>query len=414
MNASHSQYNDSEINTSTFTFETSTNTVTLHMNPLYDVFFKREETNTDFNFSENASLNYTVNLDVYCPEKTIRFSIDETTETLGNIDCEFDYWYITLESSTDSYYRTVQPEYNVTNTTVWLLDLKVDTAIQSIFKLNDLINDYDDGYLIAKKTINATEEVVIKQQFDVETKVVFWLDENQQYKICAENDNGIESCIGNYIADAAAEETLVLPGIPLAYDYQYEDVWWLFTANKTAGEAHLFYVDFTDDGFTSFNWTILDANDSSTVFTYTDSDGGNNETVTATGLNSSKNYVSRFILVHSSNAYSKDVTQPLWWGDKTTFPGFEDWDTDIKLWVAFAVPVIIILTASVVSISWLFAVAIIFMGIFNAVGWYGVPGSAFNPVVNTIGLGIGRMWILITLFAALLGLMWFNDKRRGK
>ena len=187
----------------------------------------------------------------------------------------------------------------------------------------------------------------------------------------------------------------------------------MFTANKSAGEAKLYYVDITSGGFTTLNWTITDANDSSVAYTHYDSDGGNNLTLTATGLNRSKNYVSRFILVHSEDSYSEDVSQPLWWGDKTTFPGFEDWDADIKLWIAFGVPVIIILSASIISIGWLYATSLIFMGIFNAVGWYGEVGSKFNPVAINIGAGIGRMWVLITLFGVLLALMWFNDKRRG-
>ena len=373
MQASATNFNNSDTNTTVFA-QNSTNTVNLYLNPIYNILFRREETNTAFNFSENATLNYTVYLDVYCVEDRLRFVIDEPTEVITGIDCEYDYWYITLITSTDSYFRTVKPEYNATNVSIYLLDLKVDTAIEMIFSLNDLVKAYDDGYLIAKKyvnttLVNSTKVEVIKQQFDIESKTIFWLDENEQYEICAENDEGTELCLGNVIASAAGTKNLVLPGIPLVWEYDFDDVYYTFTGNKDTGKATLQYVDLTSVGYTNLTWKIYEYNTTTEVYSYSNLNGFNTTTI-ASNLNRSKAYSSYFYLDHKNNNYDIVINRPLWWASHTEFPGFESWEVDIKLWIASGVTILLMTLASIASAAIIMLVALAFTSIFYAFDWY--------------------------------------------
>ena len=408
FNTSAATYSASNINVSQFTFNTNNN-VSLYMNREYSLFLYREQTGELFNLTETGATNYTVTLDVYCDNKAVRHTITSTDWDISNVDCDFDYWYITLISSTDSYYRTIKPSLNSVNVSAYLLDLKDDTAVQIILSLNDLVNAYNDGYITVKKYINETLQVVIKQQFDIEDKVILWLDQNEQYEIYSENDNGVETFIGDLVADSAGEKSLILPGIPLSWDYSFEEVFFHLAGDKDTGTVKLYYVDYTSVGYNNLTWTIYRFNNSQEVYR-TSLINGFNQTLTATGLESNDSYYTNVYIDHNNNVYDYNLTRPVWYATHNSFPGFEDWAIDIKLFFGVGLPLLILLASSTVSSLFLAPFAGLILVLFRGFGWLKpIQGQALRYFT-----GLYTIDIFISLFATFLFIQlikhWKNRK----
>jgi len=410
INATKSSYTASDINVSTIPIKTNYSVnVTLGKN--YNIFLRREQDNSTFNLTESGSTNYTITLDVYCPSLQVRHVIDSAFDSIDNVDCVYDYWLITLTSSTDTYYRTIKPPRIDEDIYIYLLDLKVDTGVQMNFQLNDLSGTFGDGYLEAKKYINGTATTVILQYWDVEDKTVFWFDQSEAYELFVTDNNGEQTSLGDIVADTADTKTIVLPAVQFYWDTQFNEVQYIFTANKSKGEAYLTYIDTSALGLANLTWYIEEYNSTTEVFYYSNQTTGNT-TITATNLNLSKSYLSFFILDHNDNTYDITIQRPLWWASSTTFEGFEAWNEHIKLWSAVSIPILMLMIATILTVEWVFIIVLIIVSVFNQFDWY----NLINEQVCIISATncYNRISILISIFAVLTAFMWFRKFRGEK
>ena len=405
INASKSPYNASNITEHTFTLG-SVNTVNKYLSPTYNIHFVREETGLDFNFSETNETNYTVYLDFYCPTRRERYIITEPYVDITPT-CNYAYWYITVTSSSNSYFRTLVPDKNEFYHTVYLLDYKVDTMVQIIFNLKDLIGEYNGGYITAKNFVNNTKQTVIKQLVDIENKVIFWLDENEQYEICVETDGDVETCLGNIIADAAGTKTISLPNLQLYPSNESTKVTTNVWANRTENKVHLDIWDSSNYGWTNATWKIYNGTNlsASPLQTLTSTSGGN-VTLTAIGITRDMTLSHTIEIITVNPLESVNLFGLLQQGVIGLFPGFSDSFSDqLKLWVAIIIPILIAMAATISTATWMSIITIIMMWLFKFLGWF--------YLIEKTTFGFERIFILLILCTVILGFQMFN-KYRGK
>ena len=381
----------------------SNTTIDLNLTPTFTIRILREQDWSPFNFSESNISNYTMYIDVLCDTSSQRIYLTEYNQTLSNITCDYNYWYITLLASTTSYFRTGIPSEGTNFTNIYMLDLKSDNILETIFMLNDLSGEFSGGYLLANKFINGSKVTVIKQKWGMEKKATLWLDESEEYELVAEDISGAQSTLGNYIATSAGTKYISLPSIPFHWDTNYEGVGIDYNADKEAGTADLIYHDYTPLGFYKLNWTIYRGNTTNQVFSFQQI-YGHNVTTTAMNLNKTDTYTFTLTIDHRDNNFDKTVNRVLWYGNIGIFDGFEDIDDDIKLWIAIGVPTLIIMVGSVGSVIWVYGIGLVLTGIFHGMGWY--------KLIDRPVMGLSFMTVLITVFAVFGVLMWF--KERGK
>lgn len=361
----------------------------------YNITLFREETNTTLNLTETTGVNYTVTLNVHCPTTVLSNILVEGNNTLYDVDCNYEYWTITLESTTDSYFRTIKPARTGGDIRIYMLDLKVDDAIQQIYTLNDLANNYQDGYIIVYTYINNSYTEVIKQKFDIENKVTLWLDKSRLYYIYAEDDSGVSSLLGNLYADAASSKTLIIPSIPLGTEYGYDDTWLDILGSKQSGSVAFSYYDRTLQGYKNITFKVYNMDTNAELFSYTDLNGFN-ATYTALGLNRSMNYMISVYIDHWDNTHDKYYKQPLWYGDKSIIEGFEDYTDHIHLWVAAGTVVILMMVASIVSAPWIAMISVIMGMVFLAFGWFSMIAT------RTSVFGFSALWGFFIFMAIII------------
>lgn len=376
-----------------------------------NVNFYREETQQIFNIS-----NHNISITAYCTNgSSFIYSVDSSNEAIPN-ECTLDQWYISVSRGDSNYYRTLIPNLSQSNVSIYLLDLTEDTALQTIFQLNDLANNYDDGSLIAKKSVGTESIEVIRQKFDIASQVTFWLDQSQIYTICIENNDGDEECLGDYIAESAQTKTLTVPSIPLGYVQDFDLAYPLMGGNKTKGEGYLYWIDFTDGGYVSLNWTLFYGNNGSVAATYYNTSQFNT-TVVFTGLDKDLSYMSLLVVNHVNDSYDLNLSQPFWLADKTTFEGFTAYDDDIKLFVSVGLPMVTMMLASVTSIYPVMFISIGVISLFERIGWYGEPGGTWEGInqctMNIPGVAfcLTNVRFIIFFFSIMLALLYWNKVR---
>ncbi|WP_292487680.1 hypothetical protein, partial [Methanohalobium sp.] len=152
-----------------------------------------------------------VTVKAFCDENVVTNILTRNDTEVTGIDCDYNYWFIRADYSTETYYRTLIPGKRTFEHDVYLLDLNQDTAVQITLKIKDIGSEYTNGRVKLYKYVNETKEVVIEQYLDIENRVVLWLDKNEVYEVYAINDNGEESYIGDIVADSAGVKYLTLP-----------------------------------------------------------------------------------------------------------------------------------------------------------------------------------------------------------
>jgi len=407
--------------------------ITLNLTRSYNVIFKREETGELFNLSEDNETNITLRVRVLCENNETVTTVLTNPTTISGINCDWQSktsgdigWYITVTYPVagESYFRYINPELSATNVTIYLLDLILDDAVYWQLTVNDLAGLYDVGEISILKDITGSLETVMTQRVDFSKEVQFWLDENERYVIHAKDDEGTISDLGYFIADAPTSETLSIPSIPL-FDTNpnpQSEIYWQYTADRTAGSVSINISETSTISYTNFTWSLYELNMTgiNNLTIVKDVDGnivqtliynitltaGGNSTETYTGLDGTKTYISVVNMVHPSMNYIINEPRIIWYGHKTTFEGFEEWDEDIKLWIAITVVLGLFMIFSIRTFEWGMGVALIITSIFMGIGW-------FDNIAATPAVSRAFMIVFLSLFAVLtIALLWKKEMKK--
>jgi len=152
-------------------------------------------------------------LKVFCENSTEEVIITAWNQA-STVGCQWDYMKLDVQYNlSDTYYRTLMPEYTASSVNWYLIDLNDEIAVQVVLKLNDLIGTYGGSKATLKRYVNGTEREVIEQNFDVENEVNLYLVRNAQYTLSITSTTGQVRNVGYFIADSAGEKTVTIPTV---------------------------------------------------------------------------------------------------------------------------------------------------------------------------------------------------------
>ncbi len=275
------------------------NSLNVSMGSIFTFKLVREETNTPFDFNSTNSTN----LNIFCPNETIRISFNTSNNISQIINCQFTLMQIVVDYGVlGSYFRTLIPTFSQKNITWYLIDLLAgDIAIQKVIQLVDLTGDFSGATLRVKRAIpgETTLKTMIEQKFDISSEVNLFLVKDVLYTINIEND--VEDiALGNLIPTEAGTQTITLPKIDFVPQETIlgDNISWSYTFNATQGILRLQYVDKTKLT-TLVRFTVRNGSDTNLKQLF-QAESDNNSTVTMTfnQVKANNSYVSELFFVH--------------------------------------------------------------------------------------------------------------------
>jgi len=190
-------------------------------------------------------------MSIICNNKTIIYNMTNDSIQRFLVDCYWQFFRVDVNYPDTSYYRTIgMRNYSLRNITIYMLDPYDYYVVENNFILNDITDEFDDGYLRVKKPDGT---VVVENQFDVEDKATVYLIKNQRYLISIlPYDYDEERSIGYYIADISGDKYITVQNIRLIPDANYESkIYWEWEFNAT----DIIRLKYND---TTFNTTLIE------------------------------------------------------------------------------------------------------------------------------------------------------------
>lgn len=409
-------------------------TVQLNFSRIYYASLFREQTNEPFNFTESNTSQVEVKLEIICQDKDIIFNLNESTTTLYGIDCDWTAatnpnagWFLTVNypESDVNYYRYVMPYSSISNNSIWLLEVQSgDVAVEHEVSLTDLANNYDEGFIYVETNIPTVGyQEVIRQKLNMLKKVNLFLQENEQYRHYAVDNEGNIKNLGSFVAKTA-ESTVVQPDIEIGSNY--------------SSQSDIFNViHFVKDGYLYVNITTLNNEAIDEIMfellTYNVSNGMNytdailyGDYLTTTVYNFSGSGAASYSfnqsidpnLAYIYNLFGKqdlggdnkisywNSTQVVTAPSTYIFEGFENVSSDIKLWVATGAVIGTIMIGTVTSIEIVFFIALVEVGAFISYGWF-EPINGASKIAH-----YGKLSIIAIICAVLLVFMMLRKMKK--
>lgn len=329
----------------------------------------------DHNIFDLNSTNTTLTLK--CPSSQYEYDITSGTYYVG-LECpSFDLIKVNVNQNGQEYWRTLvlSPTAGISpSLDYYLVNLNNKSVVQIILTLDDLTGYKWAGSSVRiSRPVNSTSDAtIIEQEFDVDNKVYLYLMQDEQYTVTITNVYG-EVWSGVFIADAATEKTITLPGtgfggdtywekdLSINYSFELSPLTYFAVRIKDLGNL----TDYASVSFyDSTNGTLLYYGEYSESF----SDGilfyypTNN-------IRGNNTYNSIVRLHHDVLGW---VEQKKVWGDYTNSISPEHWTNSwatIIKYFSFLILVIIILGFGAKDSHIGLVICLILMAVFKGMGW---------------------------------------------
>ena len=405
-------------------------TVDLSFQRVYNVNIRRETTNEPFNFTESPTSQVEISLKILCQDTVLNYVLTNNSFTLNDVNCDWSvsnapstgwFFVVTYPESEVDYYRFINPEPDITNITVWLLEPQSgDLVVEHELSVTDLANNYDDGFIFIQTDIPGLGyQTIIYQKLDMQKKINAFLKRNSEYRYYAVDKFGNIHEIGSFIADLA-ESTIVLPSIPIGVNDTLVRDNIVTSYTVTDGVLYVDIESLDGTNIIDFSYVLSSYNihtgrtieeaiefgeySLTTVLNYTGTPASSyslNYT-----LNPNLYYISELIYAQSYNPlkYMRElrvINLPY----DVTFPGFDLLSSDIKLTIATMTTLGILMIGTVISMKIILLVTLMVAGIFLNYGWF----APINILTNISGF---NAIAIILMLIAVLGIYSFMKNSR--
>lgn len=373
---------------------------TFYLYQTYNFSLYYESNRSEFDVGQTDKTELTV----YCTNQTTQNYTFSISSYVTNITCEVSYvkiavdWVIGGEEQT--YFRTlVLRDTTTSNISLYLIDLVNETAVQRILKLNDLIGDYINGYILVRRTYGNDIVNIISQFYDFENKVNLYLLKGIDYNLVLISNTGVEKNLGYLSADYASESELnVVSPDYIPTSVLGEDISWAWSWDESS-YIKLAYRD-TTGNTTDIRFYVWNGSNTSQQLYYSTSTNSEVDfTYNANLLNHS--YIAGFVVVNSS-------ASPARFADNKTFSIYDyvdlsawgEHEQTIKTWFA-----IIILALTLLIFSRFYMAA-------------GLTAAAFEAAlfvnIGMIDTGISYMNAALPMILGVLAFFAFYVDSRTK
>lgn len=319
----------------------------------------------------------------YCENETYETVLTQAS-TLVTTECNPDFFQLIVKKDTSTYYRTL---YFFTDNAVdfYMADLNTDSVLEIILNINDLTNEYSEGYVILEKSINDSVVTIADQQINVENKATFFLLQNYHYTLKIKNNDGTIRSYGLFYATAAGEKSITLPEISIITSSILGDnVFYHWERTDTA--IKLYYND-TETGTSILNLSIYNTTDNSLFYSTGDLNLGyaiytvpvSNATTWYACLNATHETEGDLYNCRYFNAYRTTET------DKSR--------AKLKYWAAVGFVFGICLAATRRFASGILATSTVLFWVFTKLGWV-----SFGAWGNGIVIAFGSLFAALSMF----------------
>jgi hypothetical protein len=358
--------------------------------------FKREATNAAMNMS--ASTN---TLSMICPNETLQFNINTSQFTTTSF-CNYSALLMLVSYNGTVYTRQLNPLHTQKNITFYLMDLRYDTAVETLISLNDLTGYYRGGSVTVTKVMTDGVQNIIQEPFDLENKVTLYLLKDNQYVLNILTSTGTATSLGNLIGSAASYAvTLPVLSFNPTNTFYGNAIQYEYTYNATNGKMSVQYRD-TKNSTTGLAFKVYNGTNKSILLYSAALTAPNTYNATMTYSSPSHPnayYYSCLYINHSALNFTLDCKyfNPSTQNYITTLDQYPN-SNIVKNIIAFAVIAIILLTFGARTKPMAGVALAFFTWFFIGIGWLNVGASTY----------------LIGAFAALTGvfLWWSGESER--
>lgn len=311
----------------TYTFSSSPLNLSevVYMYPLITMKLYNESDGSPFHPNQTTSTT----LRVFCSNSTIEQELT-TNESNATIDCGWDSMRVYVTYGTNTYYRTLRPQY-ATSVDWYLINLNTDTAVQKQFNLNDLAGEFNEGDAIWEKIIGSNQVTIHQESWDVENKVIAYFILYDSYIISLIDNDNSTRVLGPFIADSTSSHTITVPTIPFAPEQTIDNFQFSYWPDLDNGWLYMQYGSLNGTVY-NVTWEIVNASNTAQVFlntSFTTSTGSANYTAIINGTV----YKTKLTFNHSSYSTHDDIKT---WGalllPDDAFDGFSD-PVGLKKWI---------------------------------------------------------------------------------
>jgi hypothetical protein len=228
------------------------------------IFLKDEQSEGYFNISSPSFITEYI----YCDTGAV-YSINITGVSLTYpLFCNTTKIKFVVIYPTDRYYRTILTnKTNISNTTIWLINLDTTQMIFNTFEIFDLTNEYHNISLYLTKNINFVDYFITGDYIDVEKKIGAYLMLGEQYTLHIESNEQPTRVFGSYTANEAGNKVIKLleltTGAVPTGEYE-NNYWYVDLTNGTPKQLVVTYNSTPD--LSVFNLQIYALNYSNNSF----------------------------------------------------------------------------------------------------------------------------------------------------
>ena len=356
---------------------------------------------------------------MFCEDGVIENTLTLEDNQLTGVNCPYDYWFIRADYSTESYYRTLMPDYDEQDVTIFMLDLNQDPIVQIVFLVDDYHGNYDKGKMILRKFVAGNLETVIEQYLDMEYKAVMWVEQNEVYQVYIVDNDGNEDYIGDLVSDQAS--TKVIDTMDLithgGSSRVPNTITWDYSGDKQLGVVTVSINDGTAANLNSITWRIIEESTGAIIDEKTST--SKQTSLTISGLSKERSYTSELIIDTDLRSQPIREIRTVWTPTATVFEGWGQTviDSDgreynrtseiIKLLIALIVPILFFIIFSHSTVDMGMTITLIFFTIFNSLNWYdflrfGGSSLLFNSFI----------WGINIIFAIIVFISWHKKTMR--
>jgi hypothetical protein len=167
-------------------------------------FLIKEEDNTEFNISGPTKIEF----QLHCPNSTIITIINDTTPNIP-ITCNYLDFTFFLTYTDATYYRSfLLSPTEASNYSIYLFDGINTPSVAVTLILDDLLDTYVNPSVWIYKYIEGNYVQISSAYLDLETKMVGYLIQNNQYIVELHSDNKPTRIMGNFVATISGTKSL--------------------------------------------------------------------------------------------------------------------------------------------------------------------------------------------------------------
>jgi len=339
-----------------------------------------------------ASTN-TTEFHLFCSNGDVFVTTINNTSPNISISCSYDKFRFVVDYDTIRYYRTfiLTPDESL-QYPIYLIDFYTTPYVKNEIIADDLLSQYEDIEIWVLKNINDSQIQITADQYDIESKVVAWLIENDQYILEVHSSNLPIKYMGTYTASEDGVKNLRLYdiGIDGPSSSFANDVTYITDFDNTTSSAYLVYND-TQNLTTSLTWTLYENEIGGVVIaTYTQLDTSETtltESLAGT-LYENSTLVSTITVIRSDGVGGGTFGRVIQWATnlnesfdkiKVTLAGYVG-ENFLNLFIMFMLTVLAM--SFTIRTSKIGAVAIAGAALFlSVIGWFAVAGYVLTVVI---------------------------------